>query len=130
MGGIVFSLLCGRFEFGIAAEVSCCKNGLNSPERVVLLFCKTWVSGEKAEKVVKTVITSVGTSSSGEEERVLIDCSLCETYGEFESLALEASSSDVGSLKIESKIIDLGYLGSQFTWRYKILQGSVMCIRA
>jgi len=48
---------------------------------------------------------------------VLIDCSLCETYGESESLALEASSSDVGSLKIESKIIDLGYLGSQFTWR-------------
>lgn len=53
----------------------------------------------------------------GEEERVLIDCSLCETYGESESLTLEASSSDMGSLKIESKIIDLGYLGSQFTWR-------------
>ncbi|CAI8601197.1 unnamed protein product [Vicia faba] len=40
MGGIVFSLLCGRFEFGISAEVSWCKNGLNSPERVVLLFFK------------------------------------------------------------------------------------------
>lgn len=48
---------------------------------------------------------------------MLIDFSLCETHGESESLALEASSSDVGSLKIESKIIDLGYLGSQFTWR-------------
>ncbi|KAK2351200.1 hypothetical protein QL285_097489 [Trifolium repens] len=34
------SLLCGRFEFGIAAEVSWCKNGLNSPDRVVLFFLK------------------------------------------------------------------------------------------
>ena len=32
--------MCGRFEFGIAAEVSWCKNGLNSPDRVVLFFLK------------------------------------------------------------------------------------------
>ncbi|KAK7375823.1 hypothetical protein VNO78_35134 [Psophocarpus tetragonolobus] len=71
------------FQFGIAAEVSWCKNGLNSPERVVLFFLKLGSVVRRPRKC----------------------------------LTLEASSSDMGSLKIESKIIDLGYLGSQFTWR-------------
>lgn len=54
MGGIVFSLLCGRFQFGIVAEVSWCKNGLNSPERVVLFFLKLGSVVRRPRKSLKT----------------------------------------------------------------------------
>ncbi|MCD7473334.1 hypothetical protein HAX54_015119, partial [Datura stramonium] len=42
------------------------------------------------------MVSSNNSLPSDLRARVLIDLSLCETYGESESLTLEASSSDMG----------------------------------